>query len=145
MNAHSFAKLIKHGQFVADSDRNDNTSGVCHSCRYAIQAKEELFGDHLRTYIWQGSPNGGNQDVNGDGVIANVGTEGEEGFIPEINLPGVPWCFAYGEEEWTTYTVNSHGSVTYGPTFTEAKEQSERFQNDREREGDADHRSPCNV
>ncbi len=144
LSAHSFAKLIKYGRFKANSDRNSNDTGVCHSCRYAIQAKEELFGGNLRTFIWQGGPNGGNEDVNGDGVIANVGELGEVGFIQEINLPGVPWCFAYGEEEWTTYTVNGDGSITYGPTFTVAKEQSERFQNNREREGDEDYRSPCN-
>ena len=37
------------------------------------------------------------------------------------------WCFAYGEEEWTAHTVNDDGSVTYGPSFTEAKNQTRRI------------------
>jgi hypothetical protein len=68
----SWPSILKYLEFSPNSV--SNAGAVCHSCRYSIQVRETVFGENLRTYIWQGG----------------TGTDGQ------------PWCFAYGEREWVS-------------------------------------------
>jgi|GEM_PF-4331267 len=96
----SWAGRLRYMEYQTSS--KENTATVCHSCKYSLKVRNKAgtFQNHLRQYVWQGADSGGSRDVNGDGTIADVPATGASPAIQETNLPGVPWCFGYGEEEW---------------------------------------------
>jgi len=111
ITAYSFAKLLKYKRFIVNS--SGNTGTTCHSCRYAIQAKQHTFNDQMRTYIWSG----GTSLVTIENPLA-----GEEGQPPTTEVMQ-EWCFEYGESDWVAYsteTVDGLAAIVYGPTFEQA-------------------------
>lgn len=80
----SWPSLLKNMDF--DPNSGGNGGGVCHSCRYSVSAREAVFGQNLRTYVWRGTGDG--LDLDHDREIADA-----PGF-PETTTP---WCFYYGE------------------------------------------------
>lgn len=78
------------------------------SMRYAMRVMHDVDKLNLpyRTYVWQG---GLGVDVNGDGIIQDIpadptATPPVAGVIETTE----PWCFAYGENEWTNGTTWVH-------------------------------------
>ena len=93
---YSWAKLLKYRAYDASSDRN--SGGTCHSCRYSIEVRGTIFGNNLRTYIWEG---GKGVDVNNNGTIDIIPADpSTTPPTPAIDESTAPWCFAYGEKEW---------------------------------------------
>lgn len=97
-----------------------------------ISVRNKNFGLPFRQYIWQGGTS--KQDLNGDGLFKKLDndprTTGD--VVDPIDENAVPWCFAYGEEEWLK-------RVSYQDAF----EQSERFQFNRNKANDTDRRTVC--
>jgi len=78
-----------------------------------------MFNLPFRDYVWEG---GKGVDLNGDGIVADLppdptATPPFAGLIETT----VPWCFAYGEEDWlvgrsySTVKKNALGSVLSPP------------------------------
>ena len=89
---YSWAKFLKYRDYKKTSSRN--TGNICHSCRYSIEVRENIFGANMRAFIWYGGtyPSG---HVNAD----------------------QNWCFAFGEHDWvggrtwSSVRVSAFGNV----------------------------------
>ncbi len=82
-----------------------------------------------RRYVFEG---GLGRDVNGDGVIADILDDPLTPIDETVIETTVPWCFAFGEQEWTN-----------GVAWVDAKDQTERILNGRGRTGDIDYGVIC--
>lgn len=95
----SWPEILKDYDLETEPENQSDAGKRYATCYYSTRVRQK-FGLPLRQYIWKGGDSGGSQDVNGDGTIADIGIPGEEDFVQETDLPDVPWCFAFGEEEW---------------------------------------------
>ena len=80
-----------------------------------IMHDADKMGLHHRKYIWRG---GFGVDVNGDGEIKDIAADPDaEPPVEAVTETTVPWCFAYGEQEWRagesfqTIKENAEGNI----------------------------------
>ena len=90
---------------IAYSARTDDekaiyarTTAMVYALR--IMHDEDKLGLPYRSFIWQGGTT--EEDANGDGDTEDVLDDDPRTEVEgdSINEAEVPWCFAYGEEEW---------------------------------------------
>jgi len=74
---------------TGDDESTMNEGDNCFSCKYTINVRNVRFGLPYREYVWQG----GTTEV-------TTPDDPETEDVDESSTEQVPWCFAYGEEEW---------------------------------------------
>jgi len=131
---YSWPRIIRYLKYDPASKENITEKDICHSCKYSIEVRsnENVFGmNNLRTYVWVG---GTGVDLNNNQTTDDIIPENPTANPPtvEINEAEVLWCFAYGEREWVREV-----------SFVTAKEQTERYINNRQRDGDTNYKADC--
>jgi hypothetical protein len=99
--------------------------------KYAIEILQNSargIGLPERQYVWFG---GNGVDSDGDGHIGD--NPATPAIVEGAGEKEIPWCFEFGEKEWKA------GKVEY----SDAKDQTERFINSRNKSDDKNYRADC--